>query len=446
MLISQLAQITEGNQIGKDVDFMGVGTDTRTLIPQQLFIAIPGQNFDGHHFIEQACAKHAAAALVQYPCSVDIPQVVVPDTIKALGKWASWHRQRFSLPVIAVTGSCGKTTVKTMIANILQFCGSTLFSESSFNNPIGLPLTVLKLTAEHQYAVLEMGTNHFGEIAYLTQIGKPTVAVINNAGPAHLEGLGGNVEGVSRAKGEIFQGLTKTGTAIINADDVYATYWESLVQSHRVYHFGIQNAAEISAKHIQISVEGKPSFVLVTPDGEIEVNLPLLGKHNVMNALASAACAMAVDAPLSAIKKGLETVPAVKCRLNEHQTQKGARIIDDTYNANPLSFQAAIEILAQQSGEKILVLGDMKELGQKASDYHRQLGEVAKRLGIHQIFAYGEYTQDVAIGFGENCHSFDDQAQLIQTLKQRLHANMTLLVKGSRSTQMDQVVSALITE
>lgn len=451
MKLSQLAGILKGELKGADIEYTGVSTDTRTIVPNALFVAIKGPHFDAHEFAAVAKEKDAAAILVQKPISVDMPYVLVSDTVKALGQLAAFHRQQFNIPIIAITGSCGKTTVKTMTSNILTYCGSVLFPESSFNNEIGLPLTVLKLTSAHQYAVLEMGTNHFGEIAYLTHIARPTVATITNAGPAHLEGLG-DVQGVSRAKGEIFQGLTTDGIGIINADDTYAKYWESLVHQHTqqsndqssILYFGLENKADVTAKNIRLNNLAKACFTLLTPLGETDIQLPLLGRHNVMNALTAAACAIAVGAPLSAIKQGLETVIPVKRRLNEYQSYNGAQVIDDSYNANPLSFKAAIETLAGRQGEKVVVLGDMKELGPQANAYHRELGLTAQRLGINKLLAYGEFAQAAAEGFGPNAEYFSDQNLLIEALKSILHPQMTVLIKGSLSTGMDRVVKAIL--
>lgn len=443
MNLSQAAKITNGKLIGNDIQFSGISTDTRTLKPGDLFIARKGEKLDSHDFVDQILEKQAAAIIVERPLEVALPQILVENSDIAFGQIAAFHRDQFNIPLIGVTGSCGKTTVKTMVASILQQCGPTLFSESSFNNAIGMPLSLFNLKPEHQYAVIEMGTNHFGEIAYLTHIAKPTVAIITNAAAAHLEGLK-SVEGVSRAKGEIFEGLTADGTAIINADDTYAPYWESLVTPRKILRFGIQQPADITAKNIMLDAHGKAQFTLVTPKGEIIIKLPILGMHNVANALAAAAAALAVDAPLTAIKTGLEAAPGVSKRLREYQSANGARIIDDTYNANPLSFKAAIEILANEKGEKILVLGDMKELGEKSADYHHELGEMARRLGIEKLYAYGEMSQLAAKSFGDQALHFADQAALINSLKNIINAKTTILVKGSRSMHMERVVEAII--
>ncbi len=445
MKLSKTASLLKAQYSGPDIDFHGVSIDTRTLQPNELFIAIKGANFDGHDFISVAEEKRAAALLVQSPIKSALPQIHVSNTITALGQLAAHHRQQFTLPLIGVTGSCGKTTVKSMIASILSHCGEVLFSESSFNNDIGLPLTLLRLNARHQYAVIEMGTNHFGEIATLTQIACPTVALINNAAAAHLEGLG-DVAGVSRAKGEIFQGLTRDGTGIINADDAYATYWETLITEKKILRFSVTNAADMAAKDIQLDPTGKPYFTLVTPQGEISIRLPLLGRHNVANALAAATAAYAVHAPLSAIQAGLEQVIPEKKRLNEYQAYNGARLIDDTYNANPLSFKAAIEILAHLPGERILVLGDMRELGDQGKHYHHELGLEARRQGIEQIFAYGELSKATTQAFGECGYHFQDHDELIRSLKANLTSSTSILVKGSRSMHMELVVKALLDE
>lgn len=443
MKLSQLAAITHGQLIGQDMFFETVNIDTRSLKSNELFIAIKGTNFDGHDFLPIAQQKQAVAAVVEHPTASQLPQLVVSDTIEALGQLAAWHRQQFHIPVIAVTGSCGKTTTKMLIANILQQDHTVLFSEGSFNNAIGLPLTILKLKPEHQCMILEMGTNHFGEIAYLTQIGRPTVAAITNAGEAHLEAFK-DTAGVSRAKGEIFQGLASDGVAIINIDDTFAPYWENLAAPRPIIRFGLVNSADFTAKNIVLNEEGKTSFILVTPQGEVSVQLPLLGRHNIYNALTAAACALAIGASLEAIQQGLTTAKAVKKRLNVYSTEAGAKIIDDSYNATPTSVKAALETLANQPGETMLVLGDMKELGPDAAKYHHTIGKMAQQLGISKLFTYGELSVITAKSFGDQATSFTDQAILIQALKKILHPQMTVLIKGSRAMRMEHIVEAIV--
>jgi UDP-N-acetylmuramoyl-tripeptide--D-alanyl-D-alanine ligase len=371
--------------------------------------------------------------------------VQVKDTRIALGEWAAFHRQQFQIPVIGLTGSCGKTTTKSMIAQILQQCGSTLATEGTLNNDIGVPKTLLGLNAEHQYAVIEMGANHHGEIAYVTAIAKPTVAFINNVAPAHLAGFG-DLPGVARAKAEIFQALPKDGVVILNADDAFADYWRDLptVKGHHTLTFGRKQPADVTARNLSFDAEGYPQFELVTPQGNTAIHLKILGEHNVMNALAATAAALAVGAPLTAIKAGLENAAPVYQRLVVHQGYQGATIIDDSYNANPLSMKAAIHILAQKKGEKILAVGEMRELGENAAQYHAEIGEEARRYKIDRLYAYGDLTAETVKAFGDQGYHFTDQASLIAALRPQLNSKVTVLVKGSLSTKMKNVVAALL--
>jgi UDP-N-acetylmuramoyl-tripeptide--D-alanyl-D-alanine ligase len=444
MKLSQAATILNGKLIGEDVEFTSINTDTRTTTPGDLYIARRGEALDGHDYIQAAKDKKAAAALVDHSVAIDLPQLQVADTTKALGQLAAYHRSLFKIPVVGVTGSCGKTTVKNLLGSIFKQCGNVLFNESSFNNHVGLPLTLWQLNSKHQYAVVEIGTNHVGEIANLAAIAKPTVAIITNAAPAHLEGLG-TVEGVAREKGAIYESLSKDGIAIINADDQFADYWKSLVPGRKVFTFSMHNSnADFYARDIQMARNGKARFHLVTPTGETLIHLPIMGEHNVGNALAAAAATYAVGIPLAAIHAGLENAMPEKKRLNEYHTPEGAFLIDDSYNANPLSVKAAINLLALHNGQRVLVLGDMLELGENAKTYHQTLGEQARALGIEKLFAYGKLSAATASGFGKDALHFTDQQQLIAVLKPQLTKDMVLLVKGSKSMKMGNVVKALL--
>lgn len=443
MKLSQAATVLQGKLNGADLEFNGVSTDTRTLQPGDLFVALIGPNFDGHHFIPDATAKKAAAILAQQPIKSTLPVLQVDDTLAALGQLATHHRQQFNIPVIGITGSCGKTTTRALTASILNGWKPTLFSESSFNNNIGVPLTLLRLRAQHHYAVIEMGANHFGEIAELTKIVKPNIAIITNAAAAHLEGFG-SIAGVCKAKGEIFQGLPKDGIGILNADDAHFKDWQKMVAPHTLLSFGVTKPADVYAQQITTTADGKPQFILVTPSGETSIQLPLIGRHNIANALAAAAAAYAAAIPLAAIKAGLESAAAVSKRLNIYQTPHGAEIIDDSYNANPLSVQAAIETLAERPGEKILVLGDMRELGENATELHHAIGEKALQSGIDHLYTYGELSAHATSAFGKQAQHFTDQAVLITALKTKLAPKATFLVKGSKSMHMGRVVEALL--
>lgn len=425
------------------LEFHGVSIDTRTLEPGNLFVAIKGAQFDGHDYIAAAAEKGVVAVITDRPCTASLPCMVVDNPIHAMGVLAAYQRAQFQGPVIGLTGSCGKTTTRALVASILRHCGQTLSSERSFNNDIGVPLTLLRLCEEDRYAVLEMGANHVGEIAYLTEIVKPTVALITNATESHLEGFG-SLAHIRLAKGEIFQGLAVEGTAVINADDPYCAGWEKMAAPRRVVHFSMGTEAEIYAQDITLHGPGYPAFVLVTPLGKTAVRLPLLGRHNVGNALAAAACAYAVGAPLSAIQAGLETVTAVNKRANLHTLAPDVQLIDDTYNANPLSMAAAIAILAQQPHEKVLVFGDMRELGEYSAVAHTEVGKQARASGIDHLYTYGEASALAGQAFGAQTMHFTDQAALIIALKAHLLHPGTLLIKGSRSMQMERVVAALL--
>ena len=442
-ILSSLAKILQTKHIGTDVSFETVSTDTRTLKSGDLFIALKGPNFNGNEFVAAAKEKGAIAALVSEDIKIDLPYVKVPDTLKALGQFAASHRQQFNIPVIGLTGSAGKTTTKTMIASILQECGNTLATEGTLNNDIGVPKTLLRLRPEHQYAVIEMGANHHGEIAYVTHLTKPTVAFINNAAPAHLEGFG-SLEGVAKAKAEIYQGLPAAGIILINVDDQFADYWKKLAGSHRIITFGRKNKADITAKNVRINAEGYAEFTLNTPQGEILIKLAIMGEHNIMNALAASAAAFSVGASLNAMKAGLEKAQPVYQRLVIHTSQQGATIIDDSYNANPLSVTAAIQLLAQKTGKKILAFGEMRELGPNAAQYHAEIGRTAKTLGIDRLYAYGNLTEATVNEFGANGFNFAEQEDLIKAIRSELHPNTTILVKGSLSTKMKNVVNALL--
>lgn len=442
MNLKKTAKILHTKLTGNNAEFLNISIDTRTLQAGDLFIAIEGEKFDGHDFIQAAEEKQAAAAVISKPIETHLPTLLVEDTTQALGKLASFHRDKFDIPIIGITGSCGKTTTRSLIANILQQENKTLSSQKSFNNQIGVPLTLLGLNKQHHYAVIEMGTNHFGEISYLTHIAKPTITLITNAAPVHLEGLK-SVEGVSRAKGEIFEGLPSDGIGIINIDDEFSPYWSQLVSPKKIMTFSIQKKADVYAKNIQCNNQDTTTFTLVTPQGKSDIELPLLGKHNVANATAAACIACALSIPLSSIQKGISTITPVDHRLNTYTGHRGAHIINDSYNANPLAFKAALGILADQPGKKILVSGDMKELGKDTKTYHEELGIEAKKQGIQSIYAYGEFSKYTADAFGENAQHFLDQEQLIDTLKPALDPQTTVLIKGSLSMNMGHIAEAL---
>lgn len=440
MSLTTANDAVNGQMNGADINFEKVVADSRLINGGELFVALKGRNFDGHNFIAQAKQSGAAAAMVSEDGEPVMPVVRVADTTTALGELASYWRSTFEVPVIAITGSNGKTTVKHMVGAILRERGLGVVTDGNFNNHIGLPLTILKARSSDQYFVLEMGMNHFGEIDYLTQIAKPTVAVITNASAAHLQGLG-SVERVAAAKMEIFNGLHEQGTAILNADDTYYETWKKQVGSRHCITFGMQHHADVCAE-IQAQLN-RTIVKLQSPLGECELNLQFAGAHSVMNALAAVAATLPLNVSLDQIKSGLEKVTPMTGRLQVKSGRLGATIIDDTYNANPVSLEKGVQVLALARGERVLVLGDMAELGEASIDLHRSSGEHIRKLGVDRLYALGELSQHTAKAFGDNAKWFADRADLIKCLRDELHSEMTLLIKGSRVMRMETIVNAL---
>lgn len=450
MRLSEAAVLAAGQLRGKDVALSGVSTDTRRLGAGALFVALQGPNFDGHDFVAAASAGGAAAAMVSRSVDAALPTIEVDDTRLALGRLAAGWRARYRLPVVAVTGSNGKTTVKEMIAAILGRRGAVLVTEGNLNNDIGVPLTLLRLREEHRYAVIELGANHPGEIDYVARLTRPSVGVVTNAGRAHLEGFG-SLEGVARAKGELFQALGQDGVAVLNADDRFAPLWSALIGARRTVRFGTVPAAEVSvvagSEHTEFGDEVTTRFTLRIPEGELPVRLQLCGRHNVINACAAAAAALAVGADGEDIQQGLAGLQPVQGRLQLKVAAPGQRILDDTYNANPASLRAALQVLAAAPGKKILVLGDMGELGGGTEEMHGEMGEAARVAGVEHLFAVGPLTRFTAARYGAGARHFPDQAALIAALQAMLAEGAppaTVLVKGSRRMRMERVVAALL--
>ncbi len=441
LMLSEIAKAVNGRMIGADVQVLNVGTDSRHIAKNQLFIGIKGEQFDGNTFALEAIRQGSAAVLVSDSNTQANPAIVVQDTRLALGQLAKHWREKFKIPLVAVTGSNGKTTVKEMIAAILSAAkANVLATQGNFNNDIGLPLTLLKMRAEHTVAVIEMGMNHLGEIDYLTRIAQPTVALINNAGTAHIGELGSR-ENIAKAKGEIYAGLADDGIAIINVDDDFADYWKSLNQNRKIMTFGLNKAADVSASY---RINGNLTQVyLKTPSGQIEFTLSVLGLHNIHNALAASTVAVALGVSNEDIARGLAVFGAVKGRLNWLQASNGAVVIDDTYNANPDSMQAAIDVLANQKAPQIFVMGDMAELGADAALMHADIGLYAKQVGISHLLTFGDLSAIAAQAFGNNAQHFDTLETLIASLKSLMKSDTTVLVKGSRFMQMERVVSEL---
>lgn len=434
--LSDVAEMTGGVLVGIDTAVNAVTIDSRKVEKDHLFIAIKGERFDAHDFVAGLEGK-VAGALVSHKVDCNIPQVVVEDTKLALAELAKRWREQYSKPVVGLTGSNGKTTLKEMVASILAQKGNALATIGNLNNDIGMPLTLLRLRDKHDYAVIEMGANHFGEIDLLTHVCQPDIAVINNAGPAHLEGFG-DIEGVSRAKGEIFAGLKDKGLAVINADDTYAKYWEGLNTERQIISFGMNEQATVNGEYY-----GNGRLVVNTPEGEQDVQLNLLGEHNAMNALAATAVVSALGVDLSTVKKGLESLQAVPGRLARITGFNACTLLDDTYNANPGSVKAAIDVLSEAPGKRVLVLGDMGELGGDVEAKHAEMGAKAKTSGIDQLFSLGEFSANACKEFGTPERAFDDLDKLIEALKGDITEDMTILVKGSRSARMERVVDAL---
>lgn len=438
--LTQAAAWLAAERTGADVEFHGVSTDTRSLPAGALFIALRGPRFDAHDYVAEAAARGAVALLVERAVDSPLPQLIVRDTRLALGRLAAAWRLHCNTPLVAITGSNGKTTVKEMSRAIFAQSGAVLATEGNLNNDIGVPLTLLRLTPQHRHAVIEMGANHAGEIAYLSDLAQPDAAVITNAGPAHLEGFG-SVEGVARAKGEIYRGLRENGVAVINADDAFADLWRGMAGTQRQLCFGMAPEAAVTARW---QPEGCGSRLwLQTPVGETELLLPVPGRHNVMNALAAAALALALDLSLEAIRRGLAGMQGVAGRLARRAAFNGAQLIDDSYNANPASMRAAIDVLAACAAPRILVVGDMGELGANAMPLHREIGAYARSAGIDALYATGPLSLATVEGFGAGAQHFADCAALAAALRKVLTVESTVLVKGSRSARMERVVEAL---
>ena len=427
--------------LGADASFARVVTDTRQVQADDLFVALKGDNFDGHDFVAQAAEKGAVGALVSRRVDANVAQIIVTDTLASLQAYGASWRHDFDLPVIGVTGSNGKTTTKQLLAAVLATRGPVLATEGNLNNHIGVPLMLCRLRAQHRIAVIEMGASNAGEIALLASLAKPSIGVITQAGDAHLEGFGSR-QGVAKAKGELFAAL-HNGVAIINADDAYAELWQQLAGSNRVLRFGFNSQAEVRAENLRANDQGS-RFTLLAPDGSAEVNLPLPGRHNIANALAAAATGHALGLAVSEIAAGLARVEAPKGRVAIKTSASGARLIDDSYNANPSSLAAAMALLAQESGKRLLVLGDMAELGPGAAQLHADAGRQGRALGLDGLLALGPLSAQAALAFGSAGKSYKQLEDLLAALRPQLLPGVTVLVKGSRSARMERVVAALI--
>ena len=442
--LQTLAAALNAELIGNDTQIDSVTTDTRQVTPGCLFIALKGEKYDAHDFAAEAVKAGSGALLLSKRLPVDVPQLVVADTRIALGQLGGWVRQQVPARVVGLTGSSGKTSVKEMTAAILRECGNVLYTAGNFNNDIGVPLTLLRLTAEHDFAVIEMGANHAGEIAYTTALARPETALINNLSAAHLEGFG-SLAGVAQAKGEIFEGLPDDGIAVINADNNDWANWQHKLTGKKVWRFSATQSADIDFRASDVRLSPlNTAFTLHSPQGSIDVSLPVPGRHNIANALAAAALALSVGASLDNVRAGLATLQSVKGRLFPIVLSEGKTLLDDSYNANVGSMTAAAQVLAEMPGYRVMAVGDMAELGAESESCHRQVGEAIRDAGIDKVFSIGHDSRIISdlSGCGEHV---EDKAALTARLTSLLseHAVITVLIKGSRSAAMEQVVRAL---
>jgi UDP-N-acetylmuramoyl-tripeptide--D-alanyl-D-alanine ligase len=446
MRLSDIAIATGGRVAGVDVTVDTVATDTRTLRPDTaagaVFVALKGERFDGHDHVAAAAAAGVGAALVAREIDAAVPQVVVGDTEHALADLAAMVQRGRNTRVVAITGSNGKTSVKTLVHSILQCAGRAYANPGNRNNEIGLPLAVLEAPEDAEFAVYEMGAGKPGDIAYLTAIARPDVAIVNNVAAAHLERLG-SLLGVAETKGAIYDALPESGVAVINADDAFSRYFVERAIDRRQIRFGLETSADVTARAVEAGPDGS-RFVLVTPQGEVDITLALAGRHNVLNALAAASLALGLGVSLNAVAQGLGAAQPVGGRLATHRLGNGAVLVDDSYNANPGSLNAAIDTLAAAGGERWLVLGDMRELGQDAAQLHADAGSRAKSAGISRLFTLGPLSAAAAGAFGEGAMHFDSHDALARAVADGLRAGVRVLVKGSRGSAMDRIVTALL--
>ena len=434
--LSELAAVLECEKPASDVKVESIVTDSRKVHYGALFAALPGCQVDGHDYAESAINLGAAALLVNRRLDFEIPQLVVVDVLKALGTLAKLVRERLDPVVIGITGSNGKTSVKEMVASILRQDSGVLATQGNFNNELGLPLSLFELEQHHEYAVLEMGASKTGDIAYLAEIARPDVGLVTNIGPAHLQGFG-DEEGVATAKGELYESLPSDGWAIINGDEPWSERWREISTAGHVLTFG-------SKGHHDIHIDQKSDTpCIVTPQGSFEIELALPGRHNLVNAAAATAVALALELPLERIRRGLEKMQPVPGRLNLLHTAAGWTVIDDTYNANPASLYSALQVLANMQGKSWLVLGDMKELGENSRKLHFEVGDAARSLGVNRLFATGEMSESTVDAFGKGATHYPDRDSLVEALCAELRPGVNCLVKGSRSMGMEAVVAAI---
>lgn len=443
--LSQLSEVLSARLVGQDCNIEAVTTDTRQVPEKALFVALVGDRFDAHDFAQQALDNGACALLVERELDIALPQLIVANSKLALGKLGAWVHQVCATPTIAITGSCGKTTVKEMVASILSSKGQVLFTSGNFNNDIGVPLTLLRSTEQDDYAVIELGANHIGEIAYTTELVQPDVALVNNVAAAHLEGFG-SIDGVKRAKGEIYQGLKAASTAMVNLESNGGELWQSVLADKTVKTFSALNAsADFHAKNVQLDSAGQASFDMVTPVGEVNVSLNIVGQHNVSNALAASALAIEMGATLNEIQFGLSHLPKVKGRVDVQKLTDNITLIDDSYNASVPAMKAAVDLLASFSDSRWLILGNMAELGDESLALHQQVGEHAAPFNFEFVLTYGADAKVISdVCHGKHFESHQEMISFIeQVLEQQQNRSHVLLVKGANSAGMSKIAAAL---
>lgn len=446
LLLSQIAPWCSARLLGEDVCVQAIGIDSRRLVPAALFVAIIGERFDGHDFSAQAATAGAAALLVSRPLASDLPQLLCADTVAALGDIAAAVQRARDTRVLALTGSNGKTTVKTLLLSILERHAVSYANPGNRNNEIGLPLAVLDAPDDARFAIYEMGAGKPDDIAYLSSIARPHIALVNNVAPAHLERMG-SLLGIAQTKAAIYEALPSDGVAIVNADDAFCQLFADIIAPRRCLRFALEHSAEISARGVVLDGEGS-RFDLQLPDAVLPIRLALPGRHNVMNALAAAAMAHAAGVPAATIAEGLGAARGVAGRQQVRRLSDTVTLIDDSYNANPGSVAAAIDRLASAEGDSWLVLGDMAELGEGSAVLHAELGDRARRAGLSALWTTGSLSQQASRAFGDGGRHFRDQATLIDALRTQLaervqRTPLHILIKGSRSSAMETVVAAL---
>ncbi|MBS0290559.1 MAG: UDP-N-acetylmuramoyl-tripeptide--D-alanyl-D-alanine ligase [Proteobacteria bacterium] len=445
MKLSDIAQEIQAKLHGQDMILPEISIDSRKILPGELFLALKGENHDGHDYIAASILNGASAIIgARAPITEQEKSVTflqVKDTLIALGEIASMFRRLYPIPMVGLTGSCGKTSVKGMIESICQQQGKTLATKGNLNNHIGLPLTLLRLDETFHFAVIEMGASHQGEIQYLGGIARPTITLVTNVRPAHLLGFG-SLANIASAKGEIYEILPESGVAIINNEEPYKTAWLERIKGRRVITFGLSKESMIFASDI-IYQPSKVQFILHIEDKQQPITMNIPGQHTVMNALAATSAAFALEIPLERIVAGLQSFQGVPGRLRGFKGIHGAWVIDDSYNANPGSVHAALEVLANYHGNRIFVMGDMAELGENADDYHMQIGQIARQKGIDRLLAVGKLTENTVKAFGEGATFYPTKEALVADLKNNLTSQSVILIKGSRSAKMEAVTSAL---